>query len=45
MPLPLMKYDESGAYDWAAGSAVYEGVREVLFEGFDARIYFAEPAR
>ena len=28
-----MKYDESGAYNWAAGSAV----REVLFEGLDAR--------
>ena len=32
-----MKYDESGAYNWAAGSAV----REVLFEGLDARFYTA----
>ncbi len=39
--MPLVKYDESGAYNRAAGSAV----REVLFEGFDARFYFAEPAR
>ena len=44
-PVPLVKCDESGAYNRAAGSAVHEGVREVLFEGFDARFYFAEPAR
>ena len=44
-PVPLVKYDESGAYNRAVGSAVHKGVREVLFEGFDARFYFAEPAR
>ena len=39
--MPLVKHDESGAYNRAAGSAV----REVLFKGFDARFYFTEPAR